>query len=547
MGDPRIERDGRAPWERADQKFTRVTKGGRTLLYCLTVIQQPERARACGSGAKSSADRRPVDPPPVVELRIFEGAGPEKSDVTFGYKANFFLFATLEMARPIANGRGQPAQQQVPVLTGMPVSGMAYLDRPTEAGYFIFPDLSVRHEGKYKLSFNLYEETKHDGDKDAAGDLPAEQKSMGPDGCTPEKSFDWRLEVKSIAFTVYSAKKFPGLAESTLLSRTVAEQGCRVRIRRDVRMRRRDDKGRDYEEREEEINFSRGRPESVHGDYARSRSGSASDGEGTSTALERRNSGEYGQLPAGGHLGFIGGPGQQQSHQFAAPNLPSQQPQPNFQTPQYAPPHYQQYRQPQSQPPAPTQNGHYDRPPYQPQPQHYPQSAYPSNPPRETFESSDRRASMPQFGSSAPGSFPHLASEFSRQPHGFPPHLRSDTPVALPPLQMRPDPKYELSSINHIIPPVVSPTYESSRDRLYPPYPVASLLAADEPSRNGKRTYAAIEPTTAYNHEILVNGMRPSTPSQQDDAEDAKFQEEMKMKYKRANGDHQIRPAPFLN
>ena len=47
-------------------------------------------------------------------------------------------------------------------------------------------------------------------------------------------SFDWRMEVKSDLFTVYSAKKFPGLAESTNLSRTVAEQGCRVRIRRDV-------------------------------------------------------------------------------------------------------------------------------------------------------------------------------------------------------------------------------------------------------------------------------------------------------------------------
>jgi hypothetical protein len=31
---------------------TRVTKEGRKLTYQLTVIQQPERARACGSGAK---------------------------------------------------------------------------------------------------------------------------------------------------------------------------------------------------------------------------------------------------------------------------------------------------------------------------------------------------------------------------------------------------------------------------------------------------------------------------------------------------------------
>ncbi len=31
---------------------SRLTQGGRRITYQLTVIQQPERARACGSGAK---------------------------------------------------------------------------------------------------------------------------------------------------------------------------------------------------------------------------------------------------------------------------------------------------------------------------------------------------------------------------------------------------------------------------------------------------------------------------------------------------------------
>jgi hypothetical protein len=73
---------------------SRVTKEGKKITYSLHVIQQPERARACGSGAKSSADRRPVDPPPIVELRIFEGEGANKADITFAYNANFFLFGT---------------------------------------------------------------------------------------------------------------------------------------------------------------------------------------------------------------------------------------------------------------------------------------------------------------------------------------------------------------------------------------------------------------------------------------------------------------------
>ncbi|KAF2264240.1 hypothetical protein CC78DRAFT_245083 [Lojkania enalia] len=229
---------------------SRITKEGKKITYALQVIQQPERARACGSGAKSSADRRPVDPPPIVELRVFEGEGPNKAEITFGYNANFFLFCTLENARQISPGRGgPPASTSFPVLTGTPVAGMAYLDRPSPAGYFIFPDLSVRHEGKYRLSFALYEELKDPKDMD-----PEDRSSLAS---LPQTGIDahvsHRLEVKSSPFVVFSAKKFPGLSESTALSRMVAEQGCRVRIRRDVRMRRRENKSsKDWDEYDEE-------------------------------------------------------------------------------------------------------------------------------------------------------------------------------------------------------------------------------------------------------------------------------------------------------
>ncbi len=98
------------------------------------------------------------------------------------------------------------------------------------------PPLSgCRHEGRYRLTFNLYEQIKDEKDMDRD---PSESKLQ----CERSESFDWRMEVKSNEFVVFSAKKFPGLTESTVLSRTVAEQGCRVRIRRDVRMRRRENK-----------------------------------------------------------------------------------------------------------------------------------------------------------------------------------------------------------------------------------------------------------------------------------------------------------------
>jgi Velvet factor len=253
------------PENEAIHSTTRKTVHGKTLTYTLNVKQQPERARACGAGARGEfllsrptcgtctdmipacADRRPVDPPPVVELRIFEGEN-TKTDITLSYNANFFLFATLEVARPIANGRMHPSPA-IPVLTGCPVAGANYLDRPSPAAYFLFPDLSVRHEGWYRLSFNLYEATKDaedfDVDRSARNaDLEVLNPTPGPKS---QESMAWRLEVKSTPFQVYSAKKFPGLSESTEMSRIVADQGCRVRIRRDIRMRKRNTGKDEYE------------------------------------------------------------------------------------------------------------------------------------------------------------------------------------------------------------------------------------------------------------------------------------------------------------
>ncbi|KAG9228949.1 velvet factor-domain-containing protein [Amylocarpus encephaloides] len=347
--------------------ITRRTKAGRTLEYKLTVIQEPERARACGSGAKSSADRRPVDPPPVVELTVcaIEDDG-RKNDITFAYEADFFLFATLESVRDIAPVRGvHPTIPQVPVLTGMPVSGMAYLDRPKEAGYFIFPDLSVRHEGRYQLSLNLYEQTKKldlDGDAEGLPGMKGHPKSLA--GALPgmgDASFDFRMEIKSSPFTVYSAKKFPGLSESTPLSRTVAEQGCRVRIRRDVRMRRREKTTADFDEKPPEqdaygrqgryINqgqepCSRERSRSVGADGGSPRTPYGGQQYVAHYSLHNTPSPQPHPvvMPAGGNLNF-GGPPHQVSgahHQFALPQAPQAPPPPPSQhfpnPPPYPPP-----------------------------------------------------------------------------------------------------------------------------------------------------------------------------------------------------------------
>lgn len=297
-----------------DSSMTRLTRDGRRLLYTMKVLQQPQRARACGSGAKckcagdmrndtflmamiASADRRPVDPPPVVELKIYQLEGDRKIDCTFTHEANFILYTTLETARSIAQprGNGNSIAPPAPVLSGAAVAGIAYLDRPNPAGYFIFPDLSVRHEGSYRLSFNLFEELKNTADADADESTnPSVVQTLRSPGMADVRHVHFRLEVKSEPFQVYSAKKFPGLAESTPLSRAVADQGCRVRIRRDVRMRRRDPK-HSKEEYTTNDTSSRGTPELLSSKPASERERSMSNTTNevpACTLMERRPSQE---------------------------------------------------------------------------------------------------------------------------------------------------------------------------------------------------------------------------------------------------------------
>ncbi|KAK4194518.1 velvet factor-domain-containing protein [Triangularia verruculosa] len=516
--------------------ISRATRGGRTLWYCLKVIQQPERARACGSGPKSSADRRPVDPPPVVELRVYEGQTWEMAqdkDITFLYNANFFLYATLEHARVMAHGRVQtPAANTPPVLTGMPVSGMAYLDRPTEAGYFLFPDLSVRHEGRYRLTFNLYEETKEDKDKDPQSDNspPEGQSSNAAMG----GSFDFRMEIKSQDFVVYSAKKFPGLAESTALSRMVAEQGCRVRIRRDVRMRRRDGKGTgDYDNAEDEYARRPSRRTATPAadarpDFNRNRSLSGSvERTPYATDSQRRPSiADYPpqypgqQVAPVGHLQFLNGGSNAQ--------YPSQPPPQNF-------------AQPPSVPASPV---------YPPS-----QTSYPAAPPPPP-PSYKQRERTPSQSSNAP--INPAPRRDSVQPHDF---RSSNGHVTLPPLGPA-NPQHNAPHSSHHMPPPMMPSLppiqvDGPQTSTLPPanhlsLPSPSTLAAARPN------FPALAPgpadrimTTQY-----AGSKRAHDQSFKSDQEPRRFQDGARddgstqdadaplppMMYRRADGQYKVPP-----
>ncbi|KAG9846583.1 hypothetical protein KCU63_g10152, partial [Aureobasidium melanogenum] len=561
--------------------FSRTTCDGRHLLYKLKVLQQPERARACGSGAKSSADRRPVDPPPIVELRIYDGEELKENDITFAMNANYFLFATLEQARPIAQGRvpnNDPAR--LTVLTGTPVAGMVYLDRPDQAGYFIFPDLSVRHEGKYRLGFSLYEELKDPKDADQLDEAAAAAAAQG------EAQITHRLEVKSQPFTVYSAKKFPGLASSTQLSRTVADQGCRVRIRREVRMRRRE-KGKDYDGYSDRGRHS-ATPDAYQshitgahpGAEAADRERSASIASHVSLAAapsSRRPSGHdvcqtypqpsYPPQLTAQHVAVQPAPpaqpqySQAPAHQYAAPYA---QPQAQMQPPPIQPPqpqmHYGQYQYPQAAAPPPA--------PAQQQPAYY-GYGHPAQQHAQYDEPAVARTMSVDYSHGAPAPVHadprrHSMIQPSSYPHSSQPQTYSSqyqqpayTPQQTPKMrQMSQASATSASAITpHVLPPIntslvpqkleISPPSSAVSQSHY--YDVARV--SENGQVNGKRSYDRVFDTRHLNGP-LRQGARPSVSGYghlvADDGNDSELAEleSLKMSYRRADGREIARPLP---
>ncbi|KAH7102453.1 velvet factor-domain-containing protein [Auriculariales sp. MPI-PUGE-AT-0066] len=180
--------------------------------YKLTILQEPKQARMCGIGGK--ADRRPIDPPPIVQLEMNDDGSGEQAQ-SYHQNPYYVMLATLtppdrdEELHHLKDGK-------TVTTTGSTVSSLYHMkvnsqDHP-DAALFVFPDLSVRTEGTYRLKFTLFE---------IVGDQMMYCK-----------------HIYSKSFYVYSAKKFPGMEESTPLSISLAEQGIKIRIRKDVRGRR---------------------------------------------------------------------------------------------------------------------------------------------------------------------------------------------------------------------------------------------------------------------------------------------------------------------
>lgn len=208
------------------------------------------------------ADRRPIDPAPIVQLRAITHDQPVRDALRID---------TASAPPPVERkpGQGTVAPVTPGVRGGVPVTTTLgdgwedkawYLENPylfmyamlchadtdeelhllndgktrytsgscvsclyhlkdidgSHQGFFVFPDLSIRVEGRYRLKLCLFE---------IIGQSVHHCKS-----------------VYSEPFHVYTAKRFPGMEESTRLSRSFAEQGLKVRVRKHPRSRRRESK-----------------------------------------------------------------------------------------------------------------------------------------------------------------------------------------------------------------------------------------------------------------------------------------------------------------
>lgn len=105
------------------------------------------------------------------------------------------------------------------ILGGTAISSLHKLrdDTGQDSGFFIYGDLSVKIEGDFRLQFTLYE--------------------WGWDKASGRREVSLITDTVSDIFHVYPHKSWPGMDESTHLTRLFSDQGVRLRLRKEPRTR----------------------------------------------------------------------------------------------------------------------------------------------------------------------------------------------------------------------------------------------------------------------------------------------------------------------
>lgn len=226
--------------------------------YHLSLRQQPAAARACGFGER---DRRVIDPPPILELKITDRDANPAQDL------NGILALHCTLLSP--DGRDDetelPSTQQAPsqrrLMGTLVASPYQAKDEAGVAGtFFVFPDLSCRSPGKYRLRFKL---------------LRIDPAHMLPGMSSPSVA-----TIVTDVFSVYTAKDFPGMRASSALLKSLRRQGLNVGVKKGSEARKGRGKAKKESSSDEEDEEEDERESSDDGER---------EGEG-----ERRGSGDTG-------------------------------------------------------------------------------------------------------------------------------------------------------------------------------------------------------------------------------------------------------------
>lgn len=170
--------------------------------FYLSGKQQPREALVVAKGKEKA--RKAIDPPPIVQLDVKQHRDPQKN-----FLQNPYLFMQVSLYKA---DRDEPVPSRES-LTGTLTSSLHRLkdQTNTEVGLFVFGDISVRVLGSFRLHFSMWEHN------------PAEYRAIFLASYTSEK------------FSVLAPKDFKGMEESTSLSRCIADQGVRLRLRKEAR------------------------------------------------------------------------------------------------------------------------------------------------------------------------------------------------------------------------------------------------------------------------------------------------------------------------
>ncbi|KAL9087613.1 MAG: hypothetical protein Q9165_006537 [Trypethelium subeluteriae] len=190
---------------------TGLTELPRHLKYHLQIRQQPVAARACGYGER---DRRVIDPPPILELRVTDSSSGRLDWEEMKYNLNV-LHCTLwneagDAETPVVPDQRRPTRQLMGQVVSSP--SVAKDENGTEGCFFCFPDLSCRQPGKYRLRFVL---------------MRIDPLNLPVGGTNPLLA-----HIMSDVFTVYAAKDFPGMRPSSALTKALKAQGCNIQVKK---------------------------------------------------------------------------------------------------------------------------------------------------------------------------------------------------------------------------------------------------------------------------------------------------------------------------